>query len=73
MIKFVIKVNTKDDLVLTGGEQEAPSEDVFNTFIDGLYKSIGTGNFMLTDEDGDIMIIPQALISQSVVQVIKTN
>ena len=63
MIKFVIKVNTKDDLVLTGGEQEAPSKDVFDTFIDGLYKSIGTGNFMLTDEDGDIMIIQDKIFN----------
>lgn len=73
MIKFVIKVTTKDNLELTGVEMDAPSEDVFNTFVDGMYKSIGTGNFMLTDEDGDIIIIPQALISESIVQVIKIN
>lgn len=73
MIKFIIKITTKDDLVLTGGEQEAPNEEVFQAVVDGLLKSIGSGNFKLTDEDNDVIIIPQAMISQSIVQVIKTN
>ena len=73
MIKFIIKITTKDDLVLTGGEQEAPNEEVFQAVVDGLLKSIGSGNFKLTDEDNDVIIIPQAMINQSIVQVIKTN
>ena len=73
MIKFIIKITTKDDLVLTGGEQEAPNEEVFQAVVDGLLKSIGSGNFKLTDEDNDVIIIPQAMISQLIVQVIKTN
>ena len=73
MIKFIIKITTKDDLVLTGGEQDAPNEEVFQAVVDGLLKSIGSGNFKLTDEDNDVIIIPQAMISQSIVQVIKTN
>lgn len=73
MIKFTIKITTKDDLVLTGGEQEAPSEEVFKAVVDSLLNNVGSGNFMLTDEDNDVIIIPQAIISQSIVQVIKTN
>ena len=73
MIKFTIKITTKDDLVLTGGEQEAPTEEVYKAVVANLLVNIGSGNFMLTDEDGDVIIIPQAMINQSIVQVIKTN
>lgn len=73
MIKFIIKITTKDDLVLTGGEQEAPSEEIFKAVVNSLLDNIGSCNFMLTDEDNDIIIIPQAMINQSIVQVIKTN
>lgn len=73
MIKFVIKITTKDNLVLTGKEQEASSPQVFNAFIDGVFNSIGSGNFKLTDDDDDVIIIPQEVINSSIVQIIKTN
>ena len=71
MIKFAIKVTTETDTVLQSQIQEAPNEEVFKAFTDGVYKSIGTGNFLLEDADGDPIIIPQHVISRSIIQIIK--
>jgi len=73
MIKFAIKVTTETDTILQSRIQEAPSEEIFKAFIDGLYKNIGSGNFLLEDSDNDLIIIPQHVISRSIVQIIKVN
>ena len=73
MIKFAIKVTTETDTVLQSQIQEVPNEEVFKAFTDGIYKSVGTGNFLLEDNDGDPIIIPQYVISRSIIQIIKVN
>lgn len=73
MIKFAIKVTTETDTVLQSQIQEVPNEEVFKAFTDGIYKSVGTGNFLLEDADGDPIIIPQYVISRSIIQIIKVD
>lgn len=73
MIKFAIKVTTETDTILQSKVQEVPNEEVFKAFTDGVYKSVGTGNFLLEDSDGDPIIIPQYVISRSIIQIIKVD
>jgi hypothetical protein len=72
MIKFVIKVVTAKDVELVSKTQEAPNEEIFGKVVQGLSNIVDKGlSFTITDDEGDEIIIPPAVIQNSIIMVIR--
>lgn len=73
MIKFRIKVTTKEEVSFVSSIMDVPSMELFEIFYSKLHDTIGQSNFKLTDDDGDVIIFPQKVINECIIQLIKVN
>lgn len=70
-MQFVIKVTTQDGAEFISQVQEIENESAFEVFKNVFIEKFGSGNLSIIDEEGDYIIIPQALVQTSIVQIIK--
>ena len=72
MIEFANKVTTPGGAVIVSRLEKIEPEK-YAQFRFDLRKAIGEGNFSVIDEDGDMVILPEKIMKESIVQIVQTN
>lgn len=72
MIEFAIKITTPGGAVIVSRIEKIAPEH-YAQFRFDLRSKIGQGNFSVIDEDGDMTILPEEIMKNSIVQLVQTN